>query len=577
MHFVKLVAPLVFTGLSSATQGFDTFLGPVFDIHSSTNVFSPFGGDDITRELSTYCENITNTSLMIAARVTSIYADEPLFSFYYSTDQNKNVDEGTVFRIGSVSKLFTIYTLLISESYDIFSRWIGDFIPELVAPTEAAPILNTTNSFERLTANWSEITIGALGSHMAGIARDYNLGDLANLPHTPGLPNLTHSVSPGCTDENSAPTCSRSDFLAAIQKRDAVFEAFQTPAYSNNAFRLLGYVVEKITNKNYSASLRSLVLEPLGLKSTFASKPQDILGAILTNATDSGWSDDIGDETPSGGLYSTVKDLCSLGEAILSSRRLSRLDTRRWLKPSAHTSSLFLSIGMPWEIYRTNISGRVVDLYCKSGSIGTYNSWLILVPDYGIVISELVASSGDLPLPPRLADIVTTRTLQVIADRQARMQRLVGWYHRRSAATTSVESDSLQLVVPSEGPGLEVRRWFSNGIDFLQVADDYSRSTGSGSLLSVRLYPAILSEDGRELRLRAVFLTDHSPKSGLTVAQMGGVPQLFGQATEAWDNVDQLTYGGQALDEFIFQVDSIVDAVTVRIPGLRVTMTKDVS
>lgn len=56
--------------------------------------------------------------------------------------------------------------------------------------------------------------------------------------------------------------------------------------------------MEKITNKNYSASLRSLVLEPLGLNYTYASKPQDILGAILTNATDSGWSDDIGDETP---------------------------------------------------------------------------------------------------------------------------------------------------------------------------------------------------------------------------------------------------------------------------------------
>lgn len=88
------------------------------------------------------------------------------------------------------------------------------------------------------------------------------------------------------------------DFLAALQKRDAVFETFHTPAYSNNAFRLLGYVVEKITHKNYSASLRSLVLEPLGLNLTFASKPQDDLGAILTNATNSGWSDEIGDETP---------------------------------------------------------------------------------------------------------------------------------------------------------------------------------------------------------------------------------------------------------------------------------------
>lgn len=194
------------------------------------------------------------------------------------------------------------------------------------------------------------------------------------------------------------------------------------------------------------------------------------------------------------------------------------------------------------------------------------------MPDYGIVISELVTSSGYLRLPLHLADVVTTRTLQVIADRQARVQRLVGRYSNNAP---SGESGSLELTLPSEGPGLEVRSWFSNGVDFLQVADRYSRSTGSGSLQSVRLYPAISSEDGNKLRLRAIFTTRHSPKSGLTVAQIDGVPQLFGEATESWDNVDQLTYGGQPLDEFIFQADSGVDSATMSIPGLRVTMTKE--
>ncbi|KAH0847412.1 hypothetical protein AYO21_03681 [Fonsecaea monophora] len=557
-------------GMSAASKGFDTFLGSIFDERLDPTIYAPLDHHQISDDLSALCQNSTNGSLLVAARVASIHADEPLFTYSYSTDPKQIVDADTVFRVGSISKLFTVYTILVSQGHSIFTRWIGDLLPEFA--TSKPP-----SDTRELPAKWSEVTIGALASHLAGIARDYNLGDLAALPNKPsGLPNIPPSDLPGCANDSHVPTCSRSDFMTTLKQRDAVFETFHTPAYSNNAFRLLGYVVETITNTSYATALQQLVLDPLDLKMTFVRQPpNDVRGAIPGNTTSSGWSQDLGDETPSGGLYSTASDLCSFGLAILSKRQLSSGDTRRWLKPWTHTASLFLSVGAPWEIYRAEVSGRVVDLYCKSGSTGAYNSWLILVPDFGIVISELVAASEPASeLPLRLADVVTAHTLRTISSRQAQTRGLLGWYSSANVTNATAGGSTLELTLPSNGPGLEIRNWVSYGVDFLQVANDYSRVSGSGTLKSVRLYPAIIDRGGKELRYRAVFLTESSPESGLSITHSKGIPRLFGQATEAWDDVDQLTYGGQPLDEFIFKVGRESRVASVHVPGLRVTMAK---
>lgn len=89
------------------------------------------------------------------------------------------------------------------------------------------------------------------------------------------------------------------DFITTLKQRDAIFETFHTPAYSNNAFRLLGYVVETITNTSYATAIQQLVLDPLGLKMTFVRQPpHDVHGAVPGDTTSSGWYQDLGDETP---------------------------------------------------------------------------------------------------------------------------------------------------------------------------------------------------------------------------------------------------------------------------------------
>lgn len=82
------------------------------------------------------------------------------------------VDQDTVFRVGSVSKLWTIVLFLVEEGLWPFQEPIVRFIPEL---HEAASKLQWDPRKRRDAIDyvrWGEISMGELASHLAGIARD---------------------------------------------------------------------------------------------------------------------------------------------------------------------------------------------------------------------------------------------------------------------------------------------------------------------------------------------------------------------------------------------------------------------
>ena len=76
------------------------------------------------------------------------------------------VNGDTVYRIGSLTKIFTMYLFLLGAGDQYLYRPITDFVPELA--TIAAS--KTGNAISKVS--WSEITIAELASHTAGIASD---------------------------------------------------------------------------------------------------------------------------------------------------------------------------------------------------------------------------------------------------------------------------------------------------------------------------------------------------------------------------------------------------------------------
>jgi CubicO group peptidase (beta-lactamase class C family) len=107
----------------------------------------------------------------------SIHDTTSLFSYHHSapglakTKQGvSTVDSDTIYRIGSVSKLITMYLYLIEAGDTSFNDPITRYVPELAAyaaKNEAEVAVDAIGVFD-----WDAITVGGLASHLAGVPRD---------------------------------------------------------------------------------------------------------------------------------------------------------------------------------------------------------------------------------------------------------------------------------------------------------------------------------------------------------------------------------------------------------------------
>ena len=72
----------------------------------------------------------------------------------------------SLYRIGSISKLFTVYTLLVNYGWEHWDDSITKYLPEL----QGAANLEADTSVAH--ADWSKVTVGDLASQLSGIGRD---------------------------------------------------------------------------------------------------------------------------------------------------------------------------------------------------------------------------------------------------------------------------------------------------------------------------------------------------------------------------------------------------------------------
>lgn len=75
------------------------------------------------------------------------------------------VDENSVFRLGSLTKLLSIYTFLILDGDTHFQEPITKYVPELAALAKTRT--NAVNDVQ-----WEDVTLGDLASQLSGIGRD---------------------------------------------------------------------------------------------------------------------------------------------------------------------------------------------------------------------------------------------------------------------------------------------------------------------------------------------------------------------------------------------------------------------
>lgn len=246
-------------------------------------------------------------------------------------------------------------------------------------------------------------------------------------------------------------------------------------------------------------------------------------------------------------LLSTPYDLALLGHSILASALLSPPTTRRWLTSHATTSNLRNGVGRPWEVYHA--SNPVADIFLKSGTIGSYSSYMGVSPDvnagFVVLAHDSTGKAADLNV---YADVVadSVALLLGVAAREVAGE-YAGVFGGKGSENGTTET-AVELKAAKDGPGLVIAKMVVKGRD---VRAETARKAGIEiGNLDWRVYPAIKTKEAHQF---------------VAVVQDVSAPVDAGTPTcITWMTVGEL--GAGVVERVVFGLDGTGSAVSVEIP-----------
>ena len=328
---------------------------------------NPFYGD-VVGKLRDAIEYEIKDKNLNAISIAIIKKDDFFWSEGFGfIDEEKKIkaDENTIYRVGSVSKLFTDIAIMKKrESGDI----------DIDSPIQFyLPKFNPENKF-----NNEPITLRQLMSHRAGILREPAYGNYFADNET----SLKKTVE-------------------SVKKSSLVHPPGTITKYSNAGIAVVGYTLEKVFQKPYVEFMQDNILKPLGMNaSSFEFK--DSMASNLAEATM--WSYDgrnfkaprfeLG-MIPAGSLYSSVTDLTKFLNMILSD---GCLNGKRFVNPST-LKEMFTPQFTDFAESGYGIGFRVskhngYKMISHGGAIYGYSTQLSALPEPKIGV--IVASSVDI-------------------------------------------------------------------------------------------------------------------------------------------------------------------------------------
>ncbi len=380
MRRMSLVLPLILAagGLSHAPAGFAQDESPSVPVPAPPSeaelpaaMVVPDTAELTAQDLEAWLDGFIPYALErgdIAGAVVVVVDDgEVLFEQgygYADVEAETPVDAATtLFRIGSVSKLFTwtaVMQLVEAGKLDLdgdVNRWLDFEIP----PFDGAPVT------------------------------------LRNiLTHTPGF-------------EENAKELMSADLAELDTLRDAVadwvperiFPAGTTPAYSNYATALAGYIVERVSGQPFDDYIEQHILDPLGMHYTTFRQP---LPERLEPHMSKGYQ--LGSEAPkpyelvamapAGSVAASGADMARFMIAHLQNghygeAQILRADTAEIMHTTAAPGIPPLN-RMMLGFYETNVNGRRV--IAHGGDTQWFHSYLHLFLDEGTGIFVSTNSAG---------------------------------------------------------------------------------------------------------------------------------------------------------------------------------------
>lgn len=270
---------------------------------------------------------------------------------YADLEQRVPVWPTTKFRIGSVSKPLTATALvkLVEQGKIDLDAPIQKYVPSF--PDKGAII-----------------TPRMLAGHLGGI-RHYKDNEFLNSKHY-------DNVVAG---------------LVIFQDDPLVSPPGTKFNYSSYGFNLLSAAIEKACAEDFLSCMRDLVFIPLGLRSTVADQPSELVEQRARFYTH--WKDKPLENSPytdnsykwaGGGFLSSSEDLVRFGNALLEPGYLKKESLALLFTSQKTKSGEETGYGMGWDIRKSMTGKRIFDH--DGGSTGA-SSKLILYPDERLVVA----------------------------------------------------------------------------------------------------------------------------------------------------------------------------------------------
>ncbi len=293
---------------------------------------------------------------------------ERVIAFQQQDTSEPVPDAGSLFEIGSITKVFT--TIALAEMADRGELRLEDPLQSFLPEGVRAPV-----------HEGRAITLLDIATQSSGLPR---------LPDNLRISNMADPYADYTVEQMLA-------FLSGHTLRRAPGGQYE---YSNYAMGLLGHVLAERAAMSYEALLRDRILTPLGMHSTAialtpALERTFVPGHNALDAVVPPWN--IPTLAGAGALRSTVADMMRFLEANLRPDRTTPLGRAiaRSHEGRFPTGSPTMHVALGWHVLR--LSGR--DIIWHNGGTGGYRSFLGFDPIAGhgvVILSNANVSVDDL-------------------------------------------------------------------------------------------------------------------------------------------------------------------------------------
>ncbi len=271
------------------------------------------------------------------------------FNFGLTAKHGKEVDENTIYEIGSISKVFT--GILLAQQVQDGELKLEDEINNFLPDDIKVPVMGDT-----------EITFGNLTDHTSGL---------------PGMPDNFYPANP--RNPYADYTVDQMyKFISSYQPYRTVGSEFE---YSNLAQGLLGHLLAMIKGSTYEELMVQTIAFPLDMSDTrveLTHRMEENL-ALGHNGHKVVGNWDIPTLAGAGAIRSSTSDMAKFISANLGYTNSPLLEAFELSHQIRHDMASDRSIAMAWHI----IKGDKGNIICHGGATGGYRTFIGFVKESG--------------------------------------------------------------------------------------------------------------------------------------------------------------------------------------------------